>query len=206
MNDYPAPPWRMHGDGWLSLFRLADAADEHHPAGVYTVGFIDYTEPSPLTYGELLVARPVSAGSTTGGRRGRAVTVTDMWVDSPASVAGGRTLWGFPKVLCTFEHGTGRRGPLTRTRWAAEADGRPLVEARFTDVSRAAPRVPTKGRVEQPGIDDHPEPGRCRMTGSAKSLPCRARWDFPADGPLAWLRRARQLGSFAMKDFRLEFE
>ncbi len=196
MTYYPQPPWHMHGDGWISVFRLADDADERHPAGNYGVGFIDYREPSPLSYGELFTAQYLKGP----------VTVVDMWVDSPDSVAGGRTLWGFPKELAAFTYDSRRRGPLTSTSWAATVDGQPAVNARFADVSRAALRVPMKGLAKQPGIDDHPEPCRCVMAGSAKPLPCRARWEFVYDGPLAWLRDARQLGSFAMRDFRLAFE
>ena len=33
----------------------------------------------------------------------------------------------------------------------------------------------------------------------------RARWDFAADGPLGWLRPARQLASVRMADFRMSF-
>ena len=77
MTAYPPAPWRMHGSMWLSVLRLGRAADERHPAGTYGVALVDYREPSPLTYGELLVAR------TTRNRAGeRAVTITDIWVDS----------------------------------------------------------------------------------------------------------------------------
>jgi acetoacetate decarboxylase len=43
------------------------------------------------------------------------------------------------------------------------------------------------------------------MKGNAKALPCRAHWHFAADGPLGFLREARQLGSFRMSGFRLHF-
>src|SRR5687767_10479676 len=90
--DYPPAPWRMHGSLWLTAFRLRSDVDERHPAGTYGVALVDYVEPSPLTYGELLVAR------TTRTEDGaRAVTITDIWVDSPASMAGGRALWAIPK-------------------------------------------------------------------------------------------------------------
>lgn len=200
MTDYPPAPWRMHGSMWLSVFRLRDAADERHPAGIYGMALVDYREPSPLTYGELLVAR-----SVTDSEGERAVTITDIWVDSPASMAGGRELWAIPKQLCDFSRETTDRGPATRTRWEAGVDDRSVVAAEFSDVSRFAPRVPFKGRVEQPGIPDHPDVAQVEMGGNAQALPCRGRWRIAPDGPLAFLRGARQLGTFRMVDFRLHF-
>lgn len=201
MNVYPPAPWHMHGSMWLTAFRLREAADERHSAGTYGVALVSYEEPSPLTYHELLVARTVKDRAGKG-----AVTITDIWVDSPASQAGGRELWAIPKDLCDFDLETSFRGPVTSTDWSATLERRPIVEARFTDVSRAALRVPFSGRVEQPGIAEHPETADVVMKGTAKALPCRGRWSFAADGPLGFLRGARQLGSFRMSGFRLHFE
>jgi acetoacetate decarboxylase len=39
-----------------------------------------------------------------------------------------------------------------------------------------------------------------------RALPCRGRWSFASDGPLAFLQEARQLASFRMKAFRLRFD
>ncbi len=201
MNPYPPAPWHMHGSLWLSVFRLSEDVDERHPAGQYGVALVSYEEPSPLTYHELLVARTSKDAAGKG-----AVTITDIWVDSPASQAGGRELWAIPKQLCDFDMESSFRGPVTSTDWTALADRRPIVDASFTDVSRAAPRVPFTGRVVQPGIDEHPETANVLMKGSAKALPCRARWSFASDGPLAFLGQARQLGSFRMSSFRLSFD
>lgn len=201
MTPYPPAPWHMHGSLWLSAFRLREDADERHPAGSYGVALVSYEDPSPLTYHELLVAR------TTKNRAGKgAVTITDIWVDSEASRAGGRELWAIPKQLCDFDRESSYRGPVTSTDWTASVERRPVVEASFTDVSRAALRVPVTGLVEQPGIAEHPETADVVMKGTAKALPCRGRWSFAADGPLAFLREARQLGSFRMAGFRLSFD
>lgn len=201
MTGYPPPPWRMHGSLWLSVFRLGTAADHRHPAGTYGAAFVSYVDPSPLTYGELLVAR-----LTRNPAGARAVTITDIWVDSPASRAGGRELWAIPKGLCDFELESELRGPLTSTHWSASAGRRTVAEASFTDVSRAAPRTPFRGLVDQPPIPEHEDRGRAVMSGTAKALPCRARWSFAADGPLGFLRGARRLGSVRMADFRLRFD
>ena len=113
---------------WLSLFRLATEADGHR-AGLYGAAFVSYEEPSPLTYSELLVARLVE---------GRRVQVPDIWVDSPASMAGGRELWAIPKGLADFELDAVRRGPASSADWTARVGRVPVASARFHDVSRAA--------------------------------------------------------------------
>ncbi len=198
---YPAAPWHMVGSLWLSLFRLNRGVDETRPAGIYGAAFVSYEEGSPLTYSELLVARPVGSE-----RHGRRVTITDIWVDSPASVAGGRELWAIPKDLCDFSLETTRTGPLSRTEWSATVERRPIASARFTDVSSLAPRLPFKGDTWQPGIPDtHGEERTSTLKGSSKTLPCRGVWDFAADGPLAWLRGARPLASARMAGFRMSF-
>ncbi len=201
MKPYPPAPWHMHGSLWLSAFKLREDADERHPAGTYGVALVSYEEPSPLTYHELLVAR------TTKNRAGKgAVTITDIWVDSAASQAGGRELWAIPKELCDFDMESSFRGPVTSTDWTTTVERRPIVSAQFTDVSRAAVRLPFTGLVEQPGIAEHPEIADVVMKGNAKALPCRSRWSFASDGPLAFLQGARRLGSFRMAGFRLAFE
>ena len=193
---YPPAPWQMVGQLWLSLFLLRRPVDQLRPAGVYGAAFVSYEPGSPLTYSELLVARPVR----------RRASITDIWVDSPASVAGGRELWAIPKGLADFDLDTVRRGPLTTTDWSASLGRRPVASAAFTDVSRAVPRLPFRGATWQPGIEDTGgEERTAALRGSARILPCRGRWDFAADGPLGWLRGARPLGSLRMADFRLTF-
>lgn len=198
---YPDAPWAMHGQLFLTLFKLARAVDDLRPAGIYGAAFVRYEDPSPLTYGELLVARPVKEPV-------KGVSITDIWVDSPASVAGGRELWAIPKGLCEFTQ-RDHTGRLARTEWSATIEDRPVCTAHFTDVSRLAPRVPFKGRTWQPelteGIGAHDGEKTATLVGSSKTLPARASWTFAPDGPLAWLRDARQLGSARMHDFRMSF-
>ena len=198
---YPSPPWHMSGQQWLSLFKVRHDVDELRPAGMYVVAWVSYEEPSPLTYHELLVARALDAGE-----HGRRVTITDIWVDSPASVAGGRELWAIPKDLCDFVYETSTIGPLSSTQWSASAGRRPIVSASFRDVSRAGPRLPFKGGTWQPGVaETSGEERTATLQGSGKSLPCRGSWDFDRAGPLGWLRDSRQLASFRMAAFRMSF-
>lgn len=191
--DYPPAPWDMTGQLWLSLFRVRPGDHPDREPGVYGAALVSYEEPSPLTYGELLVA-------TTAHK---AVTITDIWVDSVASMAGGRELWAIPKDLCDFDLRVERKGPITRTRWSTGADGQPIASAWFSDVSRAAPRVPFKGRTWQ--RRDTGEEVTASLTGSSRSLPCRGAWSFAADGPLGWLHGKRPLASFRMADFQMSF-
>ena len=198
---YPPAPWAMVGQLWLSLFKVREPVDELRVAGIYGAAFVSYEPGSPLTYSELLVARLADTDS-----HGRRVSITDIWVDSPASVAGGRELWAIPKGLCDFELETSHRGPLASTGWSASFGKRPIASAHFTDVSRAMPRIPFKGGTWQPGIEDtNGEDRTAILQGSSKVLPCRGRWDFAADGPLRFLRGARQLASFRQADFRMSF-
>ncbi|WP_216656428.1 acetoacetate decarboxylase family protein [Nocardioides marmotae] len=199
---YPAAPWPMTGQLFVSLFRVPTAVDEMRPAGVYGAAFVSYEEPSPLTYSELLVARPIKVP----GSRGRRVSITDIWVDSPASVAGGRELWAIPKDLCDFTLESERRGPFARTEWSASLDRRPIASARFTDAAGLAPRVPFKGQTWQPGIaDTDHEDRRATLQGTTKAMPCWGAWEFDPDGPLGWLAGRRAIASFRMNAFQMSF-
>src|SRR3978361_467051 len=124
---YPPAPWKMNGQLWMSLFRVR--AGDHAAAepGVYGAALVSYELPSPLTYSELLVARMVKR---SGGRR---VNITDIWVDSPDSLEGGRALWAIPKYLCEFEC-TSTGGRVQRPSWSSTLDAVPIASARFSDV------------------------------------------------------------------------
>ena len=198
---YPAAPWSLVGSMWLTLFRVAERIDDGRPAGLYGAAFVSYEESSPLIYSELLVARPVS---TEG--HGRRVTITDIWVDCPASVAGGRELWGIPKRRCDLARVASYAGPVSTTQWCAREGGTPIASAWFRDVSGLAPRVPVRAGLWQPGLPDTGgEERTASMRGTSKVLPARARWDFHPDGALAWLARARQLASIRQASFRISF-
>ena len=197
-TSYPQPPWQMHGQLWLSLFRVREGDHPEREPGVYGVALVTYEEPSPLTYSELLVARP---------RKG-AVNISDIWVDSPRSVRGGRELWAIPKDLCDFDVDVSTRGPVTRASWGVSLEGGPIVSARFTDVSPVAPRMPFKGRTWQQRTAPDPEAGTevtAALTGSSKALPARAHWTFAPEGPLGGLAGKRSLASFRLADFAMSF-
>jgi acetoacetate decarboxylase len=208
---YPPAPWNMYGQLWLSLFRVREGDHPDRPAGVYGAALVSYEQPSPLTYSELLVARPNEkkvtgfSGSPRNRERSerfRGVCITDIWVDSADSRDGGRELWAIPKDLCDFRlDNIGNK--VQRTSWTATLEGRPIARARFSDVSNATLRTPFKGATRQER--ENGEAVVATLAGSAKVLPCRGRWEFDDAGPLAWLAGKRSLASFRMADFQMSF-
>lgn len=189
----------MRGQLWLSVFRVRTPVDDRHPAGVYGVALVDYQPGSPLTYHELLVARAVGKG------RSKRVSITDIWVDSVGSRDGGRALWSIPKDLATFAHCERRWGPSARADWSVAVEGRPVVRARFADLSRLAPRLPFRGGTWQPPVDEHLGPVTADLRGSSRALPCWGTWEFDASGSLGWLAGRRPVLSARMADFAMSF-
>jgi len=197
MTTYPLAPWPLHGSMWVTLFRVAEARDGRRP-GLYAAALVDYQEPSPLTYHELLVARalPPRTPRLTS-------TITDIWVDSAASRAGGRELWAIPKEICTAE----QEQVGSQTRWRVEVGGAPVAAARFTRMRLPlpSPRLPLRLRADQPPIDDRPQGCVVTAGGHARVTPCRGRWQIDPDGPIAFLTGARQLASLHLETFDLTF-
>jgi len=181
---YPSSPWSLRGQLHLSLWRVG--------RGLVGTAFVDYQAGSDLEYGELLRAR-----LTRVGRR-PSVTITDIWVDSPASRDGGRALWAIPKGLAAFRQ---QHGPVFRGE--ARADGRLLARAEFTARRRLPGRLPYRSRTRQ----QRPDGGVvvAPLSGAAGVRLARASWDFPADGPFADLRGRSPLLSVVLDDFALRF-
>lgn len=195
---YPEAPWDMVGQLWLSLFRVRGVSGRAD--GVHGAAFVSYEPGSVLTYSELLVAHPVKHAE-----HGRRVSISDIWVDSPESMEGGRELWAIPKGLCDFTLETSHTGPLSRTEWSASLERRHIASASFTDLSRAAPRLPFKGGTWQPALEPGGPDRTATLAGSSRTLPCRGRWEFDPDGPLGWLAGRRPVASFRMAGFRMSF-
>ncbi|MGF6232172.1 hypothetical protein QFZ27_006127 [Inquilinus ginsengisoli] len=184
---YPSPPWRLRGTVHAALWRVPRSAlpgplpDEARPLGWGRSALLatvraTWESGGDLTYAELVVAVPVRLGRRIG------VAITAAWVDSVASLAGGRALWAIPKGLGRFETIDGQ---------AALSDAQGPV-ATFTDrPGRALPlRLPVRLRVLQPDgtgvrVTRAAATGRPRLGGLG--------WDFPPDGPLALLTGKRPL-------------
>jgi hypothetical protein len=183
-SGYPPSPWTLRGQLCLSLWRI-----RHRLVGT---AFVDYQQGSELTYAELLRATPIRMG------RRLAVTITDIWVDSPASRDGGRALWAIPKDLAGF---TLKHGPVFDGE--ARDEHGSLASAEFV-VGRGLPgRLPFRSRTAQRRANG--ESVLAPMSGTARVRHAKARWDFPTDGPFAELRGRRPLASVVLEDFALRF-
>ena len=195
---FPSPPWSLRARAWLSLFVVSASPRPDRPAGGYAAAFVDYREGGVLTYHELLVAQPVRDGLTPR------VRITDIWVDSPESMAGGRALWAIPKQLADLPLDERSVGPATRTTFRAAADGRQLAGATFTSLPRAAVlRTPYRSATSQQREDGSTV--LAPLSGSARPVLCHAAWTFDAGGPLGFLHGRRPVLSLRLEDVRLRF-
>lgn len=181
---------------WLSLFPVRTGGPDR-PAGLYGAAFVDYHQGSVLTYRELLLARLVREGAVPRAH------ITDIWVDSAPSRDGGRSLWGIPKELAELHVVERPVGVTLRTSGDANINGAPVAAARFTGARVPSLRTPFRLSLTQQHQD-----GSAVVTavsGSSRNLPVLGRWDFGADGPLAWLHGRQPVASFRLGDFRMTF-
>jgi acetoacetate decarboxylase len=106
---YPPAPWTLQGRALLSPqwidcaqvrpllppeLRIVSPWPGKTLGGLYLA---TYGSGSTLEYNELIVV----AGLVRRGRR-FGIWVSHIYVDSPASMAGGREIWGLPKELAQF--------------------------------------------------------------------------------------------------------
>ncbi|WP_028663361.1 acetoacetate decarboxylase family protein [Saccharomonospora halophila] len=209
MPDYPPEPWRLAAQAYLSVWRvpvralprLSDVVTPVTPGGraLVVTAWIDYTPPGRMRYHELLstvaVRRPHGAGI--------AGSITEIWVDSAASRAGGRELWGIPKELATFDLRFGPTVTATaRAHGGDGADGSPLATATFTPRRLGTPSVRTGfSLIQEVAGAPYVSPVRARMRIRAAS----ARWTVDPHGPLGYLAGHRPVFSAHATDARLLF-
>lgn len=197
---YPPEPWDLQGLGYVSLWSVPERVLPPLPPGVRPIplfgkavvatGFVDYQPGGLLSYHEFLAATLVRHGRTPG------LSITDIWVDSPVSRAGGRELWGIPKELADFEitHAPSFRG-------VARVGGELVAQARVVP-RRGGVRLPLPLRAtiwQALGAVVARTP--LRVTGRVRL----ARGNWRVDGPLAWLRSYRPFVTVAAVDFGLRF-
>jgi hypothetical protein len=200
MTDYPPEPWDLRGHGYVSLWLVPTSALPALPTGVrplsilgrtvVATAFVDYLPGGLLPYHELLVAPLVRHRSRTG------ISITHIWVDSAASRAGGRELWGIPKEMADFElvHSPGFRG-------AARVNGTLVAEAAGRRGRRGVrPPFPVVGSTLQ---TLRGEVARTPLRATGRLHRARAAWRV--DGPLAWLHPYRPFATVATTDFTLRF-
>ncbi|GGF56067.1 acetoacetate decarboxylase [Marmoricola endophyticus] len=194
MSGYPPEPWHLTGrcvvGVWLLPSGVAPVPDAPGARVVRVLGrtvvaaaFFSYAEPSPLTYEEVMATVLVRRGP-----RPR-VSITHIWVDSPASRDGGRALWAIPKELARFETGPGS--------WTAPGIGAVRMRPR-----RLPLVVPLAFRLLQGRAGAAVE---TRVGGRVRPALGRARWSVDADGPLGFLAGRRPVLTFSAVPFRLVF-
>ncbi|WP_051470963.1 acetoacetate decarboxylase family protein [Patulibacter minatonensis] len=203
---YPPEPWQLGGSMLMTLWRVP-AADVRREAGPYvpegvrlaTAGrhallftaFVRYTPGSVLSYDELLIAAPGTRGVKP------VAVIPHIWVDSPASKAGGRELWGIPKGLAEFEQSWD--GPIVAR---AAVDGTELASVRAAQGLRVPGwrrlPMPTAQRLDgHDAFADVQSLGRLHLGSAA--------WSFPDDSPLAFIGRGRPLVTSVLRQMTIRF-
>jgi hypothetical protein len=196
MSTYPAEPWDLHGHAYIGVWLLSRdrTPSPHSPVtkavrifgrSVVCAAFFVYEEPSPLTYNEIMATVLVRQGW-----RPR-VSITHIWVDSPASRDGGRDLWAIPKELADFEIAPHRS-------YAAQDIGSLEVDR----VRRLPWRLPFGFRIAQ---DRSGEAVVSPVTGRVRLGRTRGRWSFASEGGLGFLDGKRPLLTLAARPFHLLF-
>ncbi|MEV6342636.1 acetoacetate decarboxylase family protein [Actinoplanes sp. NPDC051851] len=205
---YPPEPWHLRGQMYLSIFlipvRSLPPLPEVLGAAVRPLSFggraavgaawVNYEPGGVLHYRELLSAVLVH-------ERGRPrVSITDIWVDSVASMEGGRRLWGIPKELADLRVDTD--GDLVDASASVPGGGAAIGSSLLRLKRRLPGRLPLGFTVAQ------------ALGGQVKRTPVRGRsgwrtltaaWRPDPEGPLAYLAGRRPVLSLAITDFWLTF-
>jgi hypothetical protein len=99
---YPPAPWQTQGGAWIGLFRAdrsmplpPDLAPLLSPRWI-VVAVIRHLA-GTLRYNECIVGTYARRGVVPG------LYIQHIWVDSLRSMWGGRSIWGLPKQLATFD-------------------------------------------------------------------------------------------------------
>ncbi len=199
--EFPDEPWRLAGEAFVSVWtvphrvlpRLSDVVTAHTVGGraVVVTAWIDYTPPGQLSYRELLATVAVRHGLSPAG------SITEIWVDSETSLAGGRALWGIPKELASFE--------LDRTDAFTASAATPdewIATATFVPRGPSGPETRARFSIVQ-SVAGKPlvSPVRARIRPRSAS----ATWSVNPNGPLGYLAGRRPLVSTHLRDARLLF-
>jgi hypothetical protein len=202
MAIYPLAPWRMRGFGAATVqFVDARAAARFVPSGCAVVAvapgktlggllFVSYEAGSSLVYHELnIVAALVRAGKRL------AFSLPRLYVDSAASLAGGRVLWGVPKELAAFDVAENGREQVVTVSGVGDVICR-LSFARLRGRVPAALPLPAFGSRGDRLLSFT---GRLR----ARLAPVHANVELRAGGEFVALGLDRPLFAFAFDDLAL---
>ncbi len=193
---YPPEPWRLTGELCASAWLVSQDEVAFSPppgwspvriGGRLMVGAVwaDYRPPGVLAYRELAVGFLVRRGARV------AVTLPWIWVDSPASLAGGRQMWAIPKELAEFDGRLGEACGMSASGAAAQMTYRP-----------GGPPAPVPLRL----LLAQARGGEVVLTPARAAAVLafgRARWR--ASGALAFLDGRKPLISLRLKGARMVF-
>ncbi len=201
---YPPAPWHLEGQMTLMLWnvptalvadRVPRAARPVSVAGRSVLGtaWVRYGPGGVLSYGELLAAVHVWDGWRIHQ------TVTDIWVDEPVSVAGGRALWAIPKDLAAFGLLDGRSFACGPAQPGAEDD----VQATF----RPGRRLPGRPWASWTLLQERPDGTevRSRTRLQAKVTLGHGSMAVRADGRLGFLSGRRPFAAVQLDDMAVTF-
>ncbi len=210
---FPPEPWDLSGRGALTAWLVDVDRVPPLPPGTRPLTlrghalaatmFVAYDDAGLLPYRELLAGVVVRRGTRL------AFTITDIWVDSEASRAGGRALWAIPKEMARFSGGAsdGRTDEAARAETGAHRG--PIATARFGPSRLFGRRLPAL-RVPFPVVsrvvqDEGGTALASRIRASGRLRPAVAEWDLRSDGPLGWLAGARPLRHLLAEEFTMRF-
>ncbi|MFC4002244.1 acetoacetate decarboxylase family protein [Prauserella oleivorans] len=201
MPTYPPEPWHLAASAYLSMWTVPRAELPRVPGivdpltlggrAVVVTAWFDYLPAGQMSYHELLSTVAIHNGLRPTG------TITEIWVDSAASMVGGRELWGIPKDLADFEFTYGRGFTAT----AATGDDW-IATAAFSPRPGLPVRLPANFAICQ-------DVGGRRKVSAVESAgkPClaAASWNINPAGPLGYLAGRRPILSAHLSDVRIRF-
>jgi hypothetical protein len=211
---YPPAPWHLRGTAYVSLWRVR--ADELPVAclppdarpvtllgrAVVGTGWAVYGTGGVLAYHEVLAAVRVRLAGRPY------TTVTHIWVDHPASLAGARELWSIPKQLAALRvRRVGGGGNADFAASAASLDGRPIAALRFQGRTVLPGRWRLRTRTAQRSLGHGRGEGLkiARAEARASVELGAATWDFAPEGPLGFLRAHEPFVSVRLAGLSLRF-
>lgn len=206
---WPPAPWHLRARAHLSLWRApAEAARQaglHTGAGrghaLLALAWIVYGPGGDLTYREIMIAH--RAGRPPPGHRGPAVTITRIWVDDAASLAGGRALWGIPKAAAQFTAEPDDAASAPRAMMVREPGATtPFATLAFTPRLALPGRWPFRLATIQGGSQ---APTVAAARGRGRLHLGRSSLRFDPAGPLGLLAGRRPVLCLALTDVELLF-
>ncbi len=185
---FPPEPWRLDGRAVVSFWWVQRK--------IWAAAWAIYGPSSTMAYNELLAARLV------GWPWRPAVEVGPIWVDSPASLNGGRTMWAIPKELARL---TIECQAESISAQASRSD-QLIASCRY----RRGLRLPGRWRVTletwQPSLlADQPRIVVAHASTRANVSLARADWSIQADGPLGFLSKRSPFLTLILDDCHMIF-